>query len=218
MKSSDYETLVSEILACEKCPLSRSRTRAVPGEGSLDSIIMFVGEAPGKSEDEQGRPFVGAAGKLLNTLLESIGLERGGVYITNVVKCRPPENREPEEPEVRACNPYLVRQLNIVNPKIVVALGRIAGKTLYEMCGLKWHNMRVARREVVKCRVGEASFKLVATYHPAAALYNPGLREELEEDFRERIAKVASQVGGKTKTLEDFLLRGKKEPTTSQEG
>ncbi len=215
MKSSEYENLVSEILACKKCPLYKSRTRAVPGEGPLDSIIMFVGEAPGKSEDEQGRPFVGAAGKLLNTLLESIGLERGGVYITNIVKCRPPENREPEESEVRACNPYLVRQLEMVNPRVVVALGRIAGKTLYEMCGLKWHNIRVARREAVKCRVGGASFKLIVTYHPAAALYNPGLREELEGDFRERIARITFQAAGRKTTLEDFILGEEKRSTAS---
>jgi len=202
----DYEGLVSEILSCTRCPLYSSRTRAVPGEGPLNASIMFVGEAPGRSEDLEGRPFVGSAGKLLDSLLSSIGVERGGVYITNVVKCRPPSNREPFDSEVRACNPYLRRQISIIKPKIIVALGRIAGRTLYEMAGLRWDSIRAARGRVERVRVEGVDLMLTVTFHPAAALYNPGLREELENDFKNVIAPLVR--GFKTvrkTTLEEFF-------------
>jgi uracil-DNA glycosylase family 4 len=202
----DYEGLVSEILSCTRCPLYSSRTRAVPGEGPLNASIMFVGEAPGRSEDLEGRPFVGSAGKLLDSLLSSIGVERGSVYITNVVKCRPPGNREPFDSEVRACNPYLRRQISIIKPKIIVALGRIAGRTLYEMAGLRWDSIRAARGRVERVRVEGVDLMLTVTFHPAAALYNPGLREELENDFKNVIAPLVR--GFKTvrkTTLEEFF-------------
>lgn len=202
----DYEGLVSEILSCTRCPLHSSRTRAVPGEGPLNASIMFVGEAPGRSEDLEGRPFVGSAGKLLDSLLSSIGVERGGVYITNVVKCRPPGNREPFDSEVRACNPYLRRQISMIKPKIIVALGRIAGRTLYEMAGLRWDSIRAARGRVERVRVEGVDLMLTVTFHPAAALYNPGLREELENDFKNVIAPLVR--GFKTvrkTTLEEFF-------------
>lgn len=202
----DYEGLVSEILSCTRCPLYSSRTRAVPGEGPLNASIMFVGEAPGRSEDLEGRPFVGSAGKLLDSLLSSIGVERGGVYITNVVKCRPPGNREPFDSEVRACNPYLRRQISMIKPKIIVALGRIAGRTLYEMTGLRWDSIRAARGRVERVRVEGVDLMLTVTFHPAAALYNPGLREELENDFKNVIAPLVR--GFKTvrkTTLEEFF-------------
>ena len=202
----DYEGLVSEILSCTRCPLYSSRTRAVPGEGPLNASIMFVGEAPGRSEDLEGRPFVGSAGKLLDSLLSSSGVERGGVYITNVVKCRPPGNREPFDSEVRACNPYLRRQISMIKPKIIVALGRIAGRTLYEMAGLRWDSIRAARGRVERVRVEGVDLMLTVTFHPAAALYNPGLREELENDFKNVIAPLVR--GFKTvrkTTLEEFF-------------
>jgi DNA polymerase len=202
----DYEGLVSEILSCTRCPLYSSRKRAVPGEGPLNASIMFVGEAPGRSEDLEGRPFVGSAGKLLDSLLSSIGVERDGVYITNVVKCRPPGNREPFDSEVRACNPYLRRQISIIKPKIIVALGRIAGRTLYEMAGLRWDSIRAARGRVERVRVEGVDLMLTVTFHPAAALYNPGLREELENDFKNVIAPLVR--GFKTvrkTTLEEFF-------------
>jgi len=202
----DYEGLVSEILSCTRCPLYSSRTRAVPGEGPLNASIMFVGEAPGRSEDLEGRPFVGSAGKLLDSLLSSIGVERGSVYITNVVKCRPPGNREPFDSEVRACNPYLRRQISMIKPKIIVALGRIAGRKLYEMAGLRWDSIRAARGRVERVRVEGVDLMLTVTFHPAAALYNPGLREELENDFKNVIAPLVR--GFKTvrkTTLEEFF-------------
>jgi len=202
----DYERLASEILSCTKCPLHKSRSRAVPGEGSLDADIMFVGEAPGRNEDLEGRPFVGSAGKLLDSLLSSIGVERSTVYITNVVKCRPPGNREPYDEEVKACNPYLRRQISMIKPKVIVALGRVAGRTLYEMAGLRWSGIRAARRRVERVRIEGIDLMLVVTFHPAAALYNPGLRGELEDDFNNVVAPL---VGGfktaRRATLEEFF-------------
>ncbi len=203
---SDYELLVLEILNCTKCPLYTSRTKAVPGEGSLNAKLMFVGEAPGRNEDLEGRPFVGSAGKLLDSLLTLIGIERSQVYITNVVKCRPPDNREPLDDEVKACNPYLRKQISMIRPKVIVALGRIAGRTLYEMAGLKWSSIRVARGRIERVKVGDVNVSLVVTYHPAAALYNPGLREELEEDFKNIISSLIKESKTKRRpTLEDFL-------------
>jgi DNA polymerase len=202
----EYEILVSEILGCTRCPLHTSRTKAVPGEGPLNASVMFVGEAPGRSEDLEGRPFVGSAGKLLDSLLSSISVERGSVYITNVVKCRPPGNREPSDEEVRACNGYLRRQISIIKPRVIVALGRIAGRTLYEMAGLRWSSIRSARGRVVRVKLEGVDVMLTVTYHPAAALYNPGLREELEGDFREVIAPLIKGASVARKpTLEDFL-------------
>jgi DNA polymerase len=167
---------------------------------------MFVGEAPGGSEDLEGRPFVGSAGKLLESLLSSIGVERSQTYITNVVKCRPPGNREPFDGEVKACNPYLRRQISIIKPKIIVALGRIAGKTLYEMAGLKWSSIRVARGKVERVRVEGVDLMLTVTFHPAAALYNPGLRGELENDFKNIIAPLIRGLKTARKTtLEEFF-------------
>lgn len=206
MSLAEYESLVSEVVSCTKCPLHKSRTKAVPGEGSLSTNVMFVGEAPGRNEDIEGRPFVGSAGKLLDTLLASIGVSRGEVYITNVVKCRPPNNREPTDEEIRACNPYLRRQIRLLKPKVIVALGRIAGRTLYEMAGLKWVNIKAARGRVVKAVIEGIEVKLAVTYHPAAALYNPGLREELEDDFKTVIAQLVKGDSSERKvTLDKFF-------------
>src|SRR5881396_1192015 len=129
-RSAELATVHSEIIACTKCELHMSRKNAVPGEGPIDAKIMFVGEGPGQNEDEQGRPFVGAAGKLLTELLESIGIKRSDVFITNVVKCRPPSNRAPRKGEIETCNPYLMSQIRLVKPRIVCALGTPAIATL----------------------------------------------------------------------------------------
>jgi uracil-DNA glycosylase family 4 len=123
-REQELATLNEEVRNCPKCPLSKTRTHAVPGEGPIDAEIMLIGEGPGFHEDKQGRPFVGQSGRFLEELLHSIGLSREQVYITNVVKCRPPENRDPAPNEIAACAPYLDRQLGIIDPKIVVTLGR----------------------------------------------------------------------------------------------
>jgi len=203
--SSEYRRLVDEILSCTKCPLHLSRRNPVPGEGRIDAEVMFVGEAPGRREDELGRPFVGMAGKLLDKLLSLAGLSRGDVYITNVVKCRPPGNRDPRPEEIAACLPYLRRQILIVRPKLIVALGRIAGKTLFEEAGLKWTSMARERGRARRATLYGHSVILYATYHPAAALYNPQLRSILEEDFRRIPEILGGERGRGRRTLEDFF-------------
>jgi uracil-DNA glycosylase family 4 len=174
--SSELQLIHSEILECTKCELHKSRTNAVPGEGPYDARIMFVGEGPGQNEDEQGRPFVGAAGKFLTELLESIGLKRSNVFITNIVKCRPPNNRAPRKPEIEACNPYLQSQIKLINPRIVCALGTPAITTLMgdEYSASRFHGKPLTKGGVI----------LLPMYHPAATLYDASLKETLFHDFQ----------------------------------
>lgn len=176
------------ILECP-CQLRETATQAVPGDGNANADIMFIGEAPGKNEDEQGRPFVGAAGKFLGEMLTSIQLKREDIYITNVVKYRPPDNRDPEPEEIEACMPWLHEQIKIIQPKIIVTLGRhamehfIPGKKISEVHG------QAFRRTFDD--IGEQVF--FALYHPAAALYNGGMRQTLIEDFK-KIPKVIAKL------------------------
>ena len=172
---SDFDDLIQQIQTCTRCTLSEKRTRAVPGEGDHNADIMFIGEGPGYYEDQQGRPFVGQAGALLNELLATIGLKREDVYITNMVKCRPPNNRDPLPGELQACRPYLDEQLEMISPKVLVTLGRhsftkfFPGESISKARGKprKWKN-----------------FTVYPIYHPAAALHNPRLRPMLESDFK----------------------------------
>ena len=164
-----------EVSACEKCPLHFSRKKAVPGEGPADAQLLFIGEGPGFFENEQGRPFVGQAGKLLDTLLAGVGLERPKVYITNVVKCRPPGNRDPLPEELTACNDYLERQITALNPKVIVTLGR------YSMAKF----LPTAKISEVHGQSCWVKGRLIAPmYHPAAALHQPSLKPSLEKDFQ----------------------------------
>ncbi len=163
-------------MTCTKCELHKSRTRAVPGEGPSDAKIVFVGEGPGENEDQQGRPFVGAAGKFLTELLESIGLKRSEVFITNIVKCRPPSNRAPRKSEIEACNPYLQSQIRLINPRIVCPLGTPA---IVTVMGDEYSAGRVHGRPF---RKGQTI--ILPLYHPAAALYDNTLREVLLQDFK----------------------------------
>ncbi len=166
--------LEAEIRQCTRCPLHRSRANAVPGEGSLDAPIIFIGEAPGANEDRLGRPFVGPAGELLETLLERIGLTREDVYITNVVKCRPPGNRDPLPEEIEACKSFLARQVRLVAPDVIVTLGRFAME--------RWlPNRRITRVHGRGFRFGRCL--VVPMFHPAAALRRPEWLPLLEADF-----------------------------------
>ncbi len=205
----ELEEIYREIRECRRCPLHKYRKNPVPGEGPVNARVMFVGEAPGKTEDETGRPFVGAAGKLLTSLLESIGLSRGMVYITNIVKCRPPGNRDPKDDEIEACIPFLWRQIKVIRPRIIVALGRHAARVLFEKAGIRWVNMKAMHGRVFPGVIEGVSVKLVATYHPAAALYNPKLRSSLENDFRNVISRLVSSqdLEGHQPTLLDFLSK-----------
>jgi len=169
------EEIAEQVRTCELCRLSQSRTQAVPGEGPAQADIMFIGEGPGFHEDRQGRPFVGAAGKFLEELLTSIGLDRTQVYITNLVKCRPPGNRDPKEDELEACtSSYLERQIEAINPKVIVTLGRFSMARYFP-------NARISG---VHGRAQSINGRLVVPmYHPAAALHQPALRSAIEADF-----------------------------------
>ncbi len=190
----DYDTLVKEIMECKKCRLHKSRTNPVPGEGPIKANVMVVGEAPGRKEDEQGRPFVGPAGQLLTRLLELAGLKRSEVYITNVVKCRPPGNRDPREDEIETCLPYLLKQIELIKPKVIIAVGRHAARTLYTLASLKWYSMSKQHGEVREAMIASVKVKIIPTYHPAAALYKPPIREILEKDFRGPIAEAIRSI------------------------
>jgi uracil-DNA glycosylase family 4 len=184
----DSLSLVSEeARRCTKCPLSLTRTNAVPGEGQPDAAVVLVGEGPGRNEDLQGRPFVGAAGKQLDGLLKEAGLGRGDVYITNVVKCRPPENRRPTGSEADACRPYLERQLKLLRPAVVVLLGDSALKSFLPDESLAGAHGRLFKH---------GSLALFPTYHPAAMIYNRALEKVSSEDFK-ALGKVLAGLGAR---------------------
>ena len=161
--------------SCHSCPLGNTRTKAVPGEGNIDADIMLIGEAPGYYEDQQGRPFVGAAGQFLEQLLGSIGLKRHEVFIANVVKCRPPQNRDPLPEEIGACSDWLGQQLDIIRPKVVVTLGRYSLARF--LPGQSIGRIHGQARKV-------AGQWVMPMYHPAAALHQGSLRKTIEDDFR----------------------------------
>lgn len=184
------EGLAKRIRACTLCRLHEGRTHAVPGEGRRGSGLFLLGEGPGRHEDEQGRPFVGQAGKVLDSALRKAGISRDDVFITNIVKCRPPDNRRPKADEVAACRPYLAAQIRIVRPKVIVTLGDAAIKGLLGPGGgLAWARRGSPRYDGIP---------ILATYHPAAALYNRRLASVLEADLA-RASKLVSgrpRVGG----------------------
>jgi len=161
--------------ACDACELSRGRTQVVPGEGAGDADILFIGEAPGFNEDQQGRPFVGAAGAFLDSLLSSVGFTRNDVYIANVIKCRPPNNRDPLPREIEACRPWLERQIAIIKPKIIVTLGRFS-------LARYMPNESISKVHGRPRRIGD--IVCFPMYHPAAALHQASLRKVIEEDMR----------------------------------
>jgi DNA polymerase len=171
---SELADLYQEVVICEACLLSQGRTKAVPGEGPEDADIMFIGEGPGFHEDRQGRPFIGAAGKFLDELLETIGLKRDDVYITNVVKCRPPGNRDPQPDEITACKGYLDKQIELIRPRLVVTLGRFSMQRYFP-------GASISRIHGQPKRIGKVIY--YPMFHPAAALHQPRWRSLVEEDF-----------------------------------
>ncbi|HEU5288611.1 MAG TPA: uracil-DNA glycosylase [Candidatus Limnocylindria bacterium] len=183
MIDEQLRALAAEIRACTACPLHRSARQAVPGEGSAESGIFFLGEAPGYNEDVQGRPFVGAAGQLLDELLRGIGLDRSKVFITNVVRHRPPENRDPLPDEVTACDVWLRRHLALLQPKVIVTLGRHAMYKFFPGESISRIHGRPRNQE------GLVIFPI---YHPAAALHQPALRDALAADFTALALLLAS--------------------------
>ncbi|MGQ9596754.1 MAG: uracil-DNA glycosylase family protein [Thermoproteota archaeon] len=188
---SEFEKVLNEAMQCRKCRLSKSRTSVVFGEGDLRAKVMLIGEAPGFNEDKEGRPFVGQAGRLLNeVLLKTAGLEREEVYITNVVKCRPPGNREPADDEMEACFPYLSAQIRFIKPMVIVLLGNIAKNTMFEKFEIRPDSMtKVHGRVFMVSTLVYGSFKMIPSYHPATALYNPDMLGTMIEDWK-RIGEI----------------------------
>ena len=172
----NLDSFKESICHCQECPLGKTRQNFVFGVGNPQAKIVFVGEAPGKQEDLQGVPFVGRAGKLLDKILAAITLTRDDVYICNVLKCRPPENRDPLPSEVEKCEPYLIKQLQLIDPKLIVALGRISACTILKTKD----SLKNLRNQIFKY----AGIDLLVTYHPAALLRNPNFKKPAWEDFQ----------------------------------
>jgi uracil-DNA glycosylase len=171
------EELDKQIKDCTKCDLCKARIQAVPGDGSFKADILFIGEAPGAREDEKGIPFCGPAGKFLDELLSSISLSRKDIYITNMVKCRPPSNRDPEPEEIETCRDWLDKQIELINPKIIVVLGRHSMAKFMP-------NKKISQIHGKVFRQKEMNRFIVAFYHPAVALYNGSMRKVLLDDFQ----------------------------------
>jgi uracil-DNA glycosylase family 4 len=192
-RASALRAYADETATCTRCPLAAGRTQVVFGVGNPDADLMFVGEAPGFHEDQQGVPFVGQAGKLLDRLLGGIGLQRSDVYVANVLKCRPPGNRDPLPEEIAACEPHLFRQIELIQPRLVATLGNFATKLLsgkpLGITRVHGHDQQVT--------LGASSVVLYPLYHPAAALYTPSMLQVLEQDFA-RIPALIDKAGAAT--------------------
>lgn len=188
LENDSLERVASEVSTCTLCPLSKSRTKAVPGEGNPHAQLMLVGEGPGYNEDRQGRPFVGAAGSFLNELLGSVGLKRQDVFITNVVKCRPPQNRDPLPGEIHACAGYLQRQLNLIQPEVLATLGRHSMAKYFP-------GERISKIHGQPKRLGELT--VVPLFHPAAALHQPALKAAEIDDFSKLPGIMAEAARGR---------------------
>ena len=183
------QQIAREVAVCQRCQLHYSRKKAVPGEGPADSSVIFIGEGPGFHENEQGRPFVGAAGKYLNELLNKVGMQRQQVFIGNVVKCRPPNNRDPLPEELAACSDYMERQIQAINPRVVVTLGRFSMARF----------LPNAKISVVHGQSFQVKGRLVVPmYHPAAALHQPSLKPQLERDFAHLPELIAAKSSAKS--------------------
>lgn len=184
--------IADSVRACRLCGLCRERIKAVPGSGNFQAQLFFVGEAPGVKEDQQGEPFVGASGKLLDKLLFSIDLKRSDIFITNAVKCRPPENRDPKPQEKSACRPWLEQQIAIIKPKIIITLGRHAMANFLPP-QVKISAVHGQPQKIMDEKTGQSKFWLLPLYHPAVALYQPKQLEILKADFL-KIPKIIKQV------------------------
>lgn len=204
-KSAYLNQLENNIKVCQKCRLYKTATHPVPGEGNINSEIVFIGEAPGKTEDETGRPFVGRAGKLLEALLQKIGKTREDVWIGNIIKHRPPENRDPLPDEIRACESYLAMQLKTINPVLIVTLGRYAMNYFYP-------DGKISRDRGHLIKL--TNYRVYPVYHPAAALRNPGMLRDLRDDFI-RIPKVLEEV---KKTGDNSLNKTRQDSLKSPDG
>ncbi|MEM0174227.1 MAG: type-4 uracil-DNA glycosylase [Sulfolobaceae archaeon] len=205
---NEIEALRNEVISCKKCNLWRTRKNAVPGYGDPNATIMFIGEAPGATEDEEGKPFVGNAGKLLTKMIQEVlGLTRDQVYITNLVKCRPPGNRDPTDEEIIACKDYLEREISLVRPKLIVTLGNHSTSYIFKKANLPYSSITRVRGKSYSVEILGIKITVFPTYHPAAALYNPKLQLELYNDFK-RIRELLG-IENKRVTLDVFFKADK---------
>lgn len=183
-KQQKMEEISQAIKNCKKCPLWKTRNKPVTGEGNIDTKILFIGEAPGRQEDRQGRPFVGRAGKILDELLSSIDLKRQDIYIANILKCRPPSNRNPLPSEIKNCTPHLERQIQIIEPKVIVPMGNFATNFILKKYGFPHDKISKIHGKKFNLNTIDGSLKIVPVYHPAVATYNPNTKRVLKEDFK----------------------------------
>ena len=188
----ELDSIAEKVKVYENCKLCETRTNAVPGKGRFDADVIFVGEAPGKNEDIDGEPFVGAAGKRLDMILENTGINRNDVYITNIVKCRPPKNRVPSKQEENACTDFINQEIEIINPKIICIMGNTAYGTLLDGKEITKNHGRIVEKN---------GRKFFVTFHPAATIYNQKLVGELKKDFR-KLAEFLED-GKQVKQFED---------------
>ncbi|MCK5458316.1 MAG: uracil-DNA glycosylase [Thermoplasmatales archaeon] len=180
----EIKQLEHAIVSCKKCELWQTRKNPVVGNGSLDAGVMFIGEAPGYYEDVQGIPFVGKAGKVFDELLESIELKRGEVYVCNILKCRPPDNRNPLDLEIKACTPYLDRQITAIKPKVICTLGNFATSYILQKFGLEVEKIGKIHGKIFHIKNLLFESRIIPLYHPAAATYNPNMKSVLLDDFK----------------------------------
>jgi len=190
-KEKEFEKISKEIENCQKCPLFKGRTKTVPGSGNLDSEVVFIGEGPGFHEDQQGKPFVGAAGKFLDNLLRTAGFKREDVFIGNVVKCRPSNNRDPEPGEIKTCTEnYLWRQITIIGPRLIVTLGRFSLALFLPGFSISDVHGQPKRRYIPELK---KKIVILPSYHPAVGLYRASMKKEIKNDF-EKIPKILNKL------------------------
>ncbi|MEM3642143.1 MAG: type-4 uracil-DNA glycosylase [Candidatus Bathyarchaeia archaeon] len=182
-KKELLDAISAEVKVCTKCSLWKTRKNAVPGEGYPEADVMFIGEAPGYWEDVKGKPFVGAAGKFLETLLNAIGFSRTDVFICNILKCRPPGNREPLPLEIQTCTPYLDRQIEIIKPKFIITLGNYSTAYIFSKVELPFSSMAQTRGKLYEACISGVKVIIFPTFHPAAGLYNIKYKEQITNDF-----------------------------------
>jgi len=182
----DLRKIRNEVLDCKKCSLYKTRIYPVVGEGNHQAKIVLCGEAPGFNEDKTGRPFYGGAGKILDELLGSVKIKREEIYICNILKCRPPNNRNPQKEEIKACTPYLERQIEIIKPKIIGALGNYATAYILTKYGFKEEIQGISKihGEIFETKTSFGQVKIIPFYHPAVVVYNQNMKRELEKDFK----------------------------------
>ena len=180
----EIKKIEQEVTNCRRCDLWKTRNNPVAGEGSFTTKVMFIGEAPGYNEDMQGRPFVGKAGKILDELLHSIGFKRKEIYIANILKCRPQKNRNPLRIEIKACTPYLDKQIMVIKPKVIVTLGNFASSYVLGKFGFQAERIGTIHGKIFHIKNLLFDTRIIPSYHPAAAVYNPNMKNALMKDFK----------------------------------